>query len=282
VCILILLVDLFLYGFISVKGNYESFDSLKSDSKILQVIQKDQGNYRIYCFIPEPHLRAGDQYPTFPNYNMFLGLDHVGIYSPLAFKKYKQYFAELGAVNDSLYFAPADLESLQNQREKLNFLNVKYLLTQEKLPKEFQFSLLLEEEGVYLYENKEVLPRYYFNAQWEGVESDVVKKGSVEILEQSSKEIKLEVEAPKSGQLITSNLNYPGWKVWVDGREVPIGSVEDLFQAVPLIPGKHHVVFKYTINHFIWAFWVSGFCLMVVLFGIFYSIFAYRRKGLNG
>nr|WP_272908906.1 YfhO family protein [Nitrospina gracilis] len=40
--------------------------------------------------------------------------------------------------------------------------------------------------------------------------------------------------------------NYdPNWKAWVDGKETPIRKVPPNFQAIPLEPGRHEILFKY-------------------------------------
>jgi uncharacterized membrane protein YfhO len=48
------------------------------------------------------------------------------------------------------------------------------------------------------------------------------------------------------GFLVLSDAQYPGWKVFVDGREERIYQADYLFRAVFLEGGKHVVEFRYS------------------------------------
>lgn len=57
----------------------------------------------------------------------------------------------------------------------------------------------------------------------------------------------LEVHVDMRGEGLLWRLeNYdPNWKAWVDGKETPIRKVPPNFQAIPLEPGRHEILFKY-------------------------------------
>ena len=66
---------------------------------------------------------------------------------------------------------------------------------------------------------------------------------SVEVLEWTANRIILSAEGP--GTLILSEIDYPGWQVWVDGEVSQIHTYENVLRSIPLNPGKHEVVFVY-------------------------------------
>ncbi len=50
---------------------------------------------------------------------------------------------------------------------------------------------------------------------------------------------RFQVETPRGAYLVFSEIFDPGWRVWVDGREVEVLHANAAFSAVSLTPGKH-------------------------------------------
>ena len=61
----------------------------------------------------------------------------------------------------------------------------------------------------------------------------------------SAEEIRLRVRAPRPAVLVLADLDWPGWRVAVDGEERPILRADYLFRAVAVAPGEHTVIFHY-------------------------------------
>jgi hypothetical protein len=59
-------------------------------------------------------------------------------------------------------------------------------------------------------------------------------------------QVMIEVDSNADGFLVLSDTYYPGWKVFVDGREDRIYQADYLFRAVFLERGKHVVEFRYS------------------------------------
>ena len=55
----------------------------------------------------------------------------------------------------------------------------------------------------------------------------------------------LSTGAASAGYLVLADLDYPGWRAWVDGQPAPIITVDGLFRAVELPTGDHRVEFRY-------------------------------------
>jgi len=54
-----------------------------------------------------------------------------------------------------------------------------------------------------------------------------------------------QASARDSSLLILTDIFYPGWKAFVDGRPAPIRRVDYLLRGVALPPGSHRVEFRY-------------------------------------
>ena len=53
--------------------------------------------------------------------------------------------------------------------------------------------------------------------------------------------IGMKVTTDKNGYLVLSEMYYPGWKAFVDGKEVPVLRGNYLFRVIPLEKGEHEV-----------------------------------------
>jgi hypothetical protein len=123
--------------------------------------------------------------------------------------------------------------------EKLGLLNVGYVVA----------GFELDVEGLYLdaqfdnsrvYKNAYQMPRTWLQKK-SADERDEIRPA--EILEYSSNRILISAEGP--GSLVLSEIDYPGWKVSVDGEAAEIHSYQGLLRMVELTPGVHVVEFRF-------------------------------------
>ena len=70
-------------------------------------------------------------------------------------------------------------------------------------------------------------------------------KGEVRFLSESNNRLSLKVEAETESILVLSDTFYPGWKVFVNGKEERILRANYNFRAVPLVGGTHQIEFIY-------------------------------------
>jgi hypothetical protein len=61
----------------------------------------------------------------------------------------------------------------------------------------------------------------------------------------STDSLAIDVHAPSDGTLVVNDAWYPGWRAWVDGREVPIRRANGFVRAVPVPAGDHAVTMRF-------------------------------------
>jgi hypothetical protein len=57
--------------------------------------------------------------------------------------------------------------------------------------------------------------------------------------------LEVDLKAPGAGWLVLSDVWYPGWRAWVDGRPVQILRANFLFRAIRVEPGDRQVIFTF-------------------------------------
>ena len=101
------------------------------------------------------------------------------------------------------------------------------------------------------------------------------KNDSVEITQYQPNRIELTSVSDSNTYLVLSELFYPGWRAYVDGRKVPILRADFLLRAIPLTSGRHNIVFVYRpVSFFIGA---SLSILTLLLLAGFWLIY-FRKK----
>jgi len=133
----------------------------------------------------------------------------------------------------------SDNKNFSPDARSLGILNVKFITSEFDL-----HSNGIEEKGVYgttrLYENLLALPRAWVQPATSQIGLDI---SPAQILIYKPNQIQLEAKGP--GLLVLSEINYPGWKVSIDGKGEQIENVEGLLRGVKLGVGEHKILFTY-------------------------------------
>ncbi len=122
----------------------------------------------------------------------------------------------------------------------LGLLNVKYIVSAFTLRPDANLIFLKQIGSTWIYQNKLVRPRSWIQAS---AVSPQVSPQKVEI--QSYRPNEIDLSTSGSGLLVLSEIDYPGWQVWVDGRAGSIESVGTIFRGVALTAGAHQVIFRF-------------------------------------
>ena len=177
---------------------------------------------------------------------------------PLQLQKYRGVFLEAAGVVDQgydvsvppFYGDPPETAHrfAEPSTDLLGLFNV--LLVESKFPLEEQAKLReIDRSGASrLYQNLAFQPRAWTAevsaADLQTLErSEELERKPAEIVEYLPNRIRVNAKGP--GTLVLSEINYPGWTAAIDGRKVPVRTVETIFRAVELEAGDHQVVFQF-------------------------------------
>jgi uncharacterized membrane protein YfhO len=80
-----------------------------------------------------------------------------------------------------------------------------------------------------------------------------------------------------AGYLVLSELNYPGWKAYVNGKKVSILTGNYIFRVLPLPKGDHDILLKFDPDSFKIGLIISvGSILFFLLFQ--FSVFVRKKR----
>ena len=84
--------------------------------------------------------------------------------------------------------------------------------------------------------------------------------------------VSLRVTAAERSVLVLSQMHYPGWKAFIDGKEAPVLRVDYAFVGATLEPGTHAVRFVYSPRSFRIGAFLSGAAFLTCL-----ALYGFRR-----
>lgn len=99
-------------------------------------------------------------------------------------------------------------------------------------------------------------------------QSDSIPVNTAKIYEYSLNSIKVDVDTPQDGILYFSEVYYPAWKAYVDGKPAKILKTDLCMRSIPVEKGKHLVEMRYESDSF-----RSGLTFSLVSLGLFVFLF---------
>jgi len=196
------------------------------------------------------------------NLGMPLGLENVFSYDPMGIGRYDRFTSYVADPRARAY----------------DLLHTRYLVTEHEMsfPDEPASPRLLEERGgVWVYERPGPFPRAWLVHQVEVQETEdallarlndpafdprqvalveqalpcslspAAVQEDVQITRRGNNAVALDVTAAADGVLVLSEVAYPGWRVFVDGRRVPMVRAYYTLRAVCVPAGTHQVTFSF-------------------------------------
>lgn len=297
IVILIVIADLFFFGlsYLTFTDKKQVFPRLESTD----FLKKDKDLFRV--------LPIGNAFPrsTIVPYDFQLATGYLSLpvkrYAELCLKMDKKSGIEGGVGIEFLSFSAI-------HSPLINLLNAKYILT-DKTIDDNKFKLVYDKD-VFIYENKNVLPRVFIVPYAKVIKKDEdilnqlnsdsfnpleyvileeepvikpvifsLKDSTVRIIDYSANGVKIEANLTGQGFLVFLDTDYPGWKVYVDGKKDRIYRANYIFRAVQLDKGKHLIKFIFRPFSFIIGLTITIVTLIAALTGIFLS--TGKRKNRN-
>jgi len=281
IVILFILFNLWFYyiGFINTKDPKEIY----SEPDYVAFLKINSAGYRVYNIDNKIQ----------PNFQIIYGIHTVGGYNPYPLSRYNQL-----------------LDCIRNLEDKnhpiLNLLNVKYILTSTRL-KGSGYKLVYNKNNIYIYENEQALPKAFVihnlktiseknvikelkNNNFNPVDAVILEEKSksgvlsnrgfdeVEVKKYSPNEIILETNVAQPGFLVLSEIYYPDWKVYVDGKQRKIYRAYHALRSVYLDEGQHTVRFVYSSLSFRIGSWITFLTLILLVLTISIKIITYLKS----
>ena len=248
--------DLFFFGvpLLTTSNSY-----IRNDYK--QMINRIDRNYRVI-----------DLANITPIILQQKNIEQVRSYSPALSVDFRDYLWSTSEHLNLPYEPFIGIESIKNYN-LLRLLNVKYILSQKRLVNE-NIRVLGYESGVYLFEISNPAPKaftvpdaiivdksiilksltskdFHLNKTLLLSDSYVLKRSEdsrsreVAYFDKSPNEITLSANSPTSEYLFLSEIWYPGWKAYVNGKETQILKTDYIFRSIHLEKGTNFIVLRF-------------------------------------
>ena len=271
---------IFVTLFLDLYANHRNLNPVWSAARYtgrqswLKPILEDNGCFRVFADPgPGPRPNHRDtilkhhimwQMQLMPNLGILRGIRHVGGITGLELR-YQYLITEL---------------LKKPWRERIRFLrlaNVKYIISREPLDSLPELKGEVERVSPLVFRLKDTLPRAWIVGALAPLRKGLVEelvtgpfdprnsalaRGKIlsrykqpgkesigEIRYENGDYIRIRVSPRRPGVLVLSESAYPGWRVFVDGRERKCLWLDLLFQGVEISPGSHRVEFIYRPEH---------------------------------
>lgn len=209
--------------------------------------------------------------------------------NPLILSEFDKYWNGMGSRSSALY----------------DLLNAKYLIGRKNVPLDrAKFKLAFDgDPALSVFENTRVLPRAFIASEarvvpnhaaaWDAIhaadfdpaQTVVLERGigrgevaspstgDIKIVGYGPNAIVLETNSAGAGVLVLSEVWYPGWRGFVDDRELEVLRADYLYRAIELPAGAHRVQFQYDPGSFKVGLGLFGATIIALGFWIF------KRRG---
>lgn len=254
----ILVFDMFYFAYRYIP--FSSLNTVFPQTRITDFLSAQEKPFRVM---------TTDRRIANPNSLSAYKIESVSGYDPLYLKKYADFIKNWQnpqSFNNDLAFnrfiTPENYES-----PITNLMNVKYLLTFDEITKP-GFNKVIEEGQTKLYLNENYKARIFpvsevirvnkhddlsklnlsdfsrvYSSEYEHKNGDT--NSQITISEYKDQSIRVKVNAQRETPLYISNINYPGWKAFINSNEIPLREVNYIHQSVLVPPGENELFLAY-------------------------------------
>jgi Bacterial membrane protein YfhO len=210
-----------------------------------------------------------------PSFNLLFGVETPDGYSNLVPRSYEAVWGseKLPGVRSTRHLETGELDPAF--AKMLRLFNVRWVMSMIPLRSEALRNGVRSAEGIEVYELTDPLPRAFVVGdvvqaasddealrQLADPEFDVTKQAVVQdspialpadaapsrevrVTERTNGRVVLRAKLARPGLLVISEGYYPGWRVTVDGIEVPVIRANVMMRGVALAAGEHEVEFRF-------------------------------------
>ncbi len=91
-------------------------------------------------------------------------------------------------------------------------------------------------------------------------------------------EVDMDVDAPANSFLVASEVWYPGWNAYIDGKKTDVYRTDYVLRGVPVLKGRHRLVFRFSP----WTYNIGAVVSLLTLAYLVSVIFINRRRRGTG
>lgn len=210
-----------------------------------------------------------------PNFSVYYNLYDVSGYDPLYLKSYNQFVASWERGRPDI--SPAAFNRIVTPQKHESFLTdlmgIRYILSFGPLQSE-KLKLIASEGNTYVYQNTKSFPRVYlakkvlyvstkqeemdtiYNLNENLLQTAITREKvdledkplagneNSQILHYEENSIRIYTETETSRLMVLTDIYYPSWKVYIDGKKGDILPVNFIFRGVIVPNGKHIIEFR--------------------------------------
>ncbi len=262
----------------------KSYNKIHSyvNNDITTTIDKDENIFRVMSY-----------YPYFRNETINYRIFNANGYNPFILKKYFFYINKDVKSNILQPFFMSINEYINN--DKLNKMNIKYIISNKENYKN-NFKIIYNKHNLYMYINDNVFDRFRLTDDYNiisynqynhklhsdnnkylrnEIQYDIKNNFSnnsyirleykIKVKKYSNNEIILSTTSNKNSILVSSEINYDGWKAYINGVETEIYSANSLFRAIKLPSGKHEITFSFSPPYLLASFIISWSIILLMI-----------------
>src|SRR3989338_8598796 len=252
------IISIELIGFGMILIDTADYNSLYPQDDIIKFLKQDNSRFRI--------LDLTDKYKS--SLLQIHKIESIEGYNPTILMDYNNYVSAIA--NRSFINNEYVRVDKIHDREKLNRLNVKYIIAKDP---NYLFNLsntskIFEADNASIYYNHEYWPRAAFlrNNFPDYLET-------VDITEYKNDKIAINYTFISDGKLVLSEVSYPAWKAIIDGNSVEIEKYDGLFRAIDVTSGYHEIVFEYKSRLYEIGRQISIITLIAIIISIIILLF---------
>ncbi|REK21401.1 MAG: hypothetical protein DWQ45_00600 [Planctomycetota bacterium] len=105
---------------------------------------------------------------------------------------------------------------------------------------------------------------------------EAAREDRAEVIEYGPERIVAEVDSTTGGEVVLTDLDYPGWDVTVDDQEAESFRADGMFRGVSAPPGEHTIVWEYRPKS---VYWGVGIAAAALLTGMLLLRMSRRKTG---
>lgn len=250
-----LLLILALFGFYRFFTKFTPFvkeEWIFPQTKTTEFLQKDQSLFRIM---------TTDRRVLPSNFAADYSLQSISGYDPLYLSGYAKLITKMESGKNGLANFQRIIEPANYSSEIADSLNVKYVISLADI-KSSKLKKVFQEGETRIYQNLLSQPRVKLTSNDDKL---------IEISEYQSNTIKIKADSRDGGNLILSDMFYPGWYARINGKEVAVEESNENFREITLVKGLNLIEFSYKPGFFYYGLLMAVMGLLGTIFYIVYN-----------